>query len=389
MPPGTQAPALLDVVIVGAGPVGASLAARLAGSGLAFAVLEARETAAADARTLALSQASRIFLEALDAWPAAATPIESIHVSQKGGPGRTLITARDQGLPALGYALSHVDLQAALSARLQAQAIDLRRGARVEAIALGDNASVSYSRGGAREIVNARLLVLADGGANAHLLPGIAFSEKDYGQSAVSAHVATDRLHGGRAYERFTSEGPAALLPLGSGFSLVWTAPPAAAERLKGLDEQTFLAELQEHFGDRAGRFISAGARVAFPLKLRTINETIARRTALIGNAARTLHPIAGQGLNLGLRDAAELAACLADAAGEDPGSAALLSRYREARGRDARRGIAFTDFLVSAFSDGRRIPTWGRGLALAGLDLLPGARRFLAERMIRGAPAP
>jgi 2-octaprenyl-6-methoxyphenol hydroxylase len=388
MPPGTQAPALLDVVIVGAGPVGASLAARLAGSGLAFAVLEARETAAADARTLALSQASRIFLEALDAWPAAATPIESIHVSQKGGPGRTLITARDQGLPALGYALSHVDLQAALSARLQAQAIDLRRGARVEAIALGDNACVSYTRGGAREIVNARLLVLADGGANAHLLPGIAFSEKDYGQSAVSAHVATDRLHGGRAYERFTSEGPAALLPLGSGFSLVWTAPPAAAERLKGLDEQTFLAELQEHFGDRAGRFISAGARVAFPLKLRTINETIARRTALIGNAARTLHPIAGQGLNLGLRDAEALAGLLLAAESEQVGGAAMLEAYRGLRNRDSARGAFFTDMLVTAFAQRGPLVKWGRGLALTALDCLPPARRLIADRMIFGAPA-
>jgi 2-octaprenyl-6-methoxyphenol hydroxylase len=388
MHPAAPSPAMLDVAIVGAGPVGAALAARLAGTGLSFAVLEARESAAVDARTLALSHASRLFLERATAWPAAVTPIESIHVSQKGGPGRTLITASEQGLPALGYALSYVDLQAALAARLQAAGIDLRYGARVGAIELGDSATVRYARGGDAECITARLLVLADGGANAHLLPGIAFSEKDYGQTAVTAKVATDRPHGGRAYERFTSEGPAALLPLGSCYSLVWTAGPEEATRLKALDEDTFLAQLQEHFGDRAGRFIATGTRAAFPLKLRTINETIARRTVLVGNAARTLHPIAGQGLNIGLRDAEALAGLLLSADRKEIGGAAMLEEYRDLRSRDSARGASFTDLLVSAFARRGPMVKWGRGLALTALDVLPPARRLLADRMIFGAPS-
>lgn len=388
MQPAAPSPVVLDVAIVGAGPVGAALAARLAGSGLDFAVLEARDTAAVDARTLALSHASKVFLERAVAWPDAVTPIESIHVSQKGGPGRTLITAREQGLPALGYALSHVDLQTALMNRLQAAAIDLRHGARVESIELGDHATVRYASKGATEAITARLLVLADGGANAHLLPGIAFTEKDYGQTAVTAKVATDQAHGERAYERFTGDGPVALLPLGKGFSLVWTARPEEAARLKALDEASFLAELQDHFGDRAGRFVSAGPRAAFPLKLRTTNESIARRTVLIGNAARTLHPIAGQGLNIGLRDAEALAGLLLGASGEEIGGAAMLEAYRDSRSRDSARGAAFTDLLVSAFAQAGPMVKWGRGLALTALDILPPARRLLADRMIFGAPA-
>jgi 2-octaprenyl-6-methoxyphenol hydroxylase len=388
MMPAARSPSLLDVAIVGAGPVGATLAARLAGSGLSVAVLEARETAAVDARTLALSHASRLFLEACGAWPAAATPITSIHVSQKGGPGRTLITAREQRLPALGHALSYVDLQAALEARMQVEAVDLRRGARVAAIDLGDVATVRYVQGDAGESLRARLLVLADGGANAHLVPGIAFSEKDYGQAALTARVATDLAHGGRAFERFTPDGPVALLPMAHGYTLVWTASPEAVERLRALDEAAFLAALQAHFGDRAGRFLCAGPRAAFPLKLRAINACIARRTALIGNAARTLHPIAGQGLNLGLRDAEALAGLLLGAAREEIGGAAMLGAYRELRARDSARGAFFTDMLVGTFARRGPLMRWGRGLALTALDCLPPARRLVADRMIFGAPA-
>lgn len=385
---GPGALAIPDLAIIGAGPVGATLAALAAGPGLAITVFEARSAPSNDKRTLALSHASRRLLEEAGAWPAdVATPIESIHISQKGGPGRTLLEAAEQRLPALGYTVPYAALEAALDARLRALGIEVAYGQSCESIELApDVATLRFASG---LEAGARLLVLADGGANASRIPGIAYTTKDYEQMAVTAAVRTDREHGARAYERFTPDGPAALLPVEDRYALVWTATPGEAGRLLALDEAAFLAELQAHFGDRAGRFTSVASRAAFPLKLRSVNTPVALRTAIVGNAAQALHPIAGQGLNLGLRDAAELAAAIATTPAEALGDAPMLEAYRDARRRDASRGVAFTDFLVSAFADSRRLPTWGRGLALTALDLVPAARRVLAERMIRGAPAP
>jgi 2-octaprenyl-6-methoxyphenol hydroxylase len=378
----------IDVAVVGAGPVGATLAALAAREGLAIELFEARPGPSTDRRTLALSHASRDRLEEARAWPAGdATPIASIHVSQQGGPGRTLIEARDQGLEALGHTVPYGALEAELARRLATGGIPVRYGEACEAIELAPEAArVRFASG--REVA-ARLLVLADGGANASKIPGIAFHEKDYAQHAIVGAVRTDRPHGGRAYERFTPRGPMALLPVEERYALVWTATPGEAARLLALDEPAFLAQLQAAFGDRAGRFTSVAGRGSFPLRLRAINTPVALRTAIVGNAAQALHPIAGQGLNLGLRDAAQLAAAIAASPREEIGGAAMLAAYREARRRDAARGVAFTDLLVSIFPDERRLPTWGRGLALAALDLFPPARRRLAERMIHGAPAP
>jgi 2-octaprenyl-6-methoxyphenol hydroxylase len=375
---------MLDVAVVGGGPVGAAFAAWAAAGSLEIEVFEAQASPAQDARTLALSYASRELLRDARAWPhAEATPIEAIHVSQKGAPGRTRIEAAEVGLPALGYTLPFASLQSALHASLARAGVALRLGHACEHIVLEPQAATLRFTNGAE--VSARLLVLADGGANATRIPGVGFHEKDYGQHALVAPVRADRAHGGLAYERFTPDGPVALLPVDDRYALVWTATPEAAHELRALDEGAFLARLQEHFGDRAGRFVSAGARGAFPLRLRRINTTTALRTAIIGNAAQALHPIAGQGLNLGLRDAAALAQAVAGSGAQEPGSAAMLESYRIARGRDAERGIAFTDFLVGAFGDARRVPAWGRALALTALDLCPPARRAFAGRMIHG----
>ena len=377
---------MLDVAIVGGGPVGAAVAALAANCGLDIAVFEARPAPSGDGRTLALSHASRERLEEARAWPKhGVTPIRSIHISQKGGPGRTLLEASEQSLPALGYTVAFATLERALGDALSAAGLRPSYGESCEGIALdADAATIRFASG---RSVTARLLVLADGGANATKIPGIAFVEKDYAQEAVVAAVRTDRPHGSRAYERFTPCGPLALLPVDDRYALVWTATPDEAERLLALGEAGFLAELQAHFGDRAGRFLTVASRASFPLKLRAVNVPVALRTAIIGNAAQALHPIAGQGLNLGLRDAATLASLLQATPREALGGAAMLSAYRDARRRDASSGVLVTDFLVSAFSDARRIPTWGRGLALAALDLFPPARRLLAERMIHGAP--
>jgi 2-octaprenyl-6-methoxyphenol hydroxylase len=377
---------MLDVAIVGGGPVGATLAVLAASSGLSIAVFEARGAPSGDRRTLALSHASRERLEEARAWPAAsATPIASIHISQRGGPGRTLLEAAEQGLPALGYTVPYSQLESELARRLPECGVAVRYGAACTGIRLASDAATLELAGG--EAVPAKLLVIADGGSSAARIPGVAFTEKDYGQHAVVGALRADRPHGGRAYERFTPQGPMALLPVEDRYALVWTATPERARERLALDEGGFLAALQESFGDRAGRFVSIEARNAFPLKLRTVNSPVALRTVIVGNAAQALHPVAGQGLNLGLRDAAAVADLLR-AMPEAVGSGEMLAAYREARRRDASRGVAFTDFLVSIFSDARRVPTWGRGLALAALDVSPSARRLLAERMIYGAPS-
>ena len=379
---------MVDVAIVGAGPVGAALAARIGHSGLEVAIFEARPGPATDARTLALSHASREGLVDVAAWPReGVTAITSIHVSQLGGPGRTLIEAREQGLEALGYTVGFNALEAALHAAVAAAGVPIHFDSACERIELGEKAARLQIAG--RGSVEARLLVLADGGANAARIPGIAFSEKDYGQHAVVATVATDRPHSGRAWERFTPTGPMALLPVGERYALVWTATAAESARLRGLDDAAFTAQLQERFGDRAGRFGAPGPRASFPLKLRVVNTPVALRTAIVGNAAQALHPIAGQGLNLGLRDAHQLADAIVAAGAESLGTLEMMDSYRAARRRDTRRGVAFTDMLVSTFASELPFSKWGRGLALAALDVFPPARRLLAERMIHGAPNP
>jgi 2-octaprenyl-6-methoxyphenol hydroxylase len=377
---------MLDVAILGGGPVGAAVAAMAAGRGLVIEVFEARAAAASDARTLALSHASRERLLDAGAWPGGdATPIEAIHVSQKGGPGRTLIHAADLELPALGYTVPFTSLQRALHERLCAAGVALRFAHVCEDIRLEPDAATLRFANGAD--ARARLLVLADGGANASRIPGIAFTEKDYGQQAVVAAVRTDRSHGATAYERFTPHGPVALLPVDDRYALVWTATPARAAGLLALSEPAFLEALQEYFGDRAGRFISVSGRSSFPLRLRSVNTPVALRTVIVGNAAQALHPIAGQGLNLGLRDATAIAELLATTPRDGLGERPMLDSYRAMRRRDAARGIGFTDFLVSSFADTRALPTLGRGAALLLLDLLPPARRLFAERMVHGAP--
>lgn len=375
----------LDVAIVGSGPVGATLAAMAHASGLEVGLFEARTAPSEDRRTLALSHASRERLEEAGAWPRdAATAIASIHISQRGGLGRTLLEAHEQRLPALGYTVPYAALEAALHRRVAALGVPIAYGTACSGIRLApDAAHVQFSSG---DEVSARLLVLADGGANASRIPGVAFLEKDYLQRALVALVTCDRAHAGRAYERFTPQGPVALLPVEGRYALVYTARPREAARLVDLDDAAFLATLQEHFGDRAGRFTAVEGRASFPLRLRRINVPVALRTAIVGNAAQALHPIAGQGLNLGLRDAATLSDLVQASADTAIGSPAMLRSYAASRRRDAARGVAFTDFLAAAFSERSVAPSWGRGLALTLLDVLPPARRALARRMIHGA---
>jgi 2-octaprenyl-6-methoxyphenol hydroxylase len=231
--------------------------------------------------------------------------------------------------------------------------------------------------------MRARLLVLADGGMTRG-------SEKitDYGQRAVVASVSAERASPATAWERFTTEGPLALLPFGDRHALVWSVRPGAAEELCSLPEGEFLTRLRAAFGGRLGEFLSTGSRSAFPLSLRRGAVRPSPRVLAIGNAAQTLHPVAGQGLNLGLRDAWELARMLLESAKEEIGSPALLAHYARERTLDRYSGIGLTDFLVRVFSNSFAPLALARGAGLALLDVLPPARHFLARRMIFGARA-
>ncbi len=387
----------MKILVIGAGPVGATFALLAAKSGLNVSMLEAREGPSRESRTLALSHGSREVLERAGAWNQTlhVTEIHTIHTSQKGGFGRTEISREDGGVPALGYVLTYADLQTVLDEQLVNANILVERGATVSAITeTGEGAIVTYSRLGADQNTNheteyravADIVVMADGGANLGKVPAIVVSEKDYGQSALLGHINTDAEHQNRAFERFTGDGPAALLPKHGAreFSMVWIAKPAHIEQLKVLDDACFCAAFQEHFGYRAGKFLSVTQRRSYPLKLRTVSSPVAGHIAVIGNAAQALHPVAGQGFNLGLRDAMALVKSLAKTNENVP---TRLANYAQSRSRDVERSVGFTDFLVSAFSNDHAATRIPRGVGLAAVDMLPFARKALAKRMLFGAP--
>lgn len=374
------------VAIIGAGPAGLALGLSLAQANIDCRIIDARPRGAAshDRRVLALSHGSRQALERLDAWPAqAATPIASIHVSQKGSLGRSLIRADEENLPALGYVIDAGALSARLADACAGKGIVVQHEARVDAIeAQGKSARLQCSTTDGMRGMEASLVACAEGAIGGDA--GIA--RRDYAQQAIVATVQPREPHRHRAWERFTPTGPIALLPHAGGFAVVWTVADDAAAALLGLDDAAFLARLEQAFGGRFG-FVSAGERIAFPLGLRYRQEPVGARMAWLGNAAQTLHPVAGQGFNLALRDVSTLAALLRGHDG-DPGDAALLARYAAARRLDRGATMAFTDALIRIFAGDNAVLRHARGAALALLDLLPPARSFLARRMIFGARA-
>ena len=379
---------MLNILIIGAGPVGATFALLATRLGLTVSLLEARAGVSRETRTLALSYGSREILDYAGVWKSSlnVAEIHSIHNSQKGGFGRAVIKREDGGVPALGYVLSYADLQTALDDELLAKSINVKRGAVVTAITeTTPGTEVSYTLHGVEYKSHADIVVMADGGANLSKVPAISVTEKDYEQTALLGHIQSDTAHQQRAFERFTPEGPAALLPKSGAFlySLVWVSSAKKIEQLKALNEAEFCAAFQDHFGYRAGQFLTVSERRSYPLKLRTVSSVVAGRVVVIGNAAQALHPVAGQGFNLGLRDAETLAKMLA--AGNEPTLA--LKNYADSRKREVTRSVGFTDFLVSAFSNDRAPNRIGRGLGLALVDMLPLARKVLVRRMLFGAP--
>jgi 2-octaprenyl-6-methoxyphenol hydroxylase len=407
--PASAAPTEIDVAIVGGGMVGASLAAALIGTGVRVLLIESSALASAaqpsfDERTTALGNASRRIYTALGLWEALAPEaglIRSIHVSDAGRFGFARLEAAEQGIEAFGYVIANRVLGAALWRKLgEAPELTLRVPAEVRELAVGTaGVHLSVMSGGTRhEQFQARLVVAADGAhSQVRAAAGIGAETEDYEQVALVTNVATDQPHEDRAYERFTPQGPLAVLPLASGrLAVIWASAPHHAQRLQNLDDAAYLRELQSTFGWRAGRFTQVGRRGSYPLKLTRAAAPVGPRTVLIGNAAQALHPVAGQGFNLGLRDAAMLAEVIAQQSG-DVGSPEHLERFAEWRAQDRRGVVRFTDSLVRLFGDTRPGVPLLRNLGLLLFDLAPPAKNALARvsagfagptpRLARGLP--
>lgn len=367
-----------DLAIVGGGPVGLFLGLAARDAGLRPVVLEARapEATQADDRSLALSWASCLRLERVGAkLPdiGAGGAIRSIHVSHAGHAGRSWITADDAGIPMLGRVLGYGELVLALSNAARGT-IDVRYAHAVSALAPDDDGVVVATTAGE---VRARVAIVADGSGALLADAGFATQTKDYGVHALVARVTADGPARDVAYERFAAHGPLALLPRGNGFAIVWTLPEDPARALAAAPDATFLRALQDAFGWRAGRFSAVAGRACYPLALRETTPLVRGRIAVIGNAAQTLHPVAGQGFNLGLRDAWAVTAALRAGSLDDP-----LATYAATRKRDRAAIVGFTDTLAGLFRTD--VPGAGsvRALGLEALDLLPGARRLFARAL-------
>lgn len=343
----------IDVLIRGAGPVGSAFALALRSSSHKIALVDHGHAAPAF-RPIVLSYASRLILERVGVWSGlAVTPIDTIHVSQAGAFGRTVLNAADAGVPQLGYVVEYADLVAALRKPLHKSVVDSELPARCVVHAEGMSSDAEVKR---------------------------------YGQDALVGLVETMPPAGATAFERFTREGPLALLPFAGRYALVWSMPPDKARALAAAPAPEFLRALNAAAGPRAGRAVGVEARAVQPLSLRVRQARVDGRSVYIGNAAQTLHPVAGQGLNLGLRDAWDLAQIMRDAA--DPGDAALLARFVARRRLDAGATIRVTDLLAGIFLGANPLAAAARGAALTALDIFPAPRRFFARRMIFGPSA-
>ncbi|WP_220811346.1 2-octaprenyl-6-methoxyphenyl hydroxylase [Pseudomonas paralcaligenes] len=381
-----------QLVIVGGGLVGASLALALQAGARArgwrivlvepFAPGDAWQPSY-DARSSALSYGSRQIFERLGLWPALAERAEAItriQVSDQGRFGATRLSAEDEGVPALGYVLENAWMGHCLWRALDPGVVEWRCPAEVTRMeALDDGYRLFLDDDSS---LDCDLAVLADGGRSGlREQLGIAVRHTPYDQCALIANVSTADAHGGQAFERFTEQGPLALLPLADDRSaLVWTRPPVDAERLQRLPEREFLGELQQVFGYRLGALRQVGARHVYPLALVEATEQVRPHLVVLGNAAHSLHPVAGQGFNLSLRDAQALADTLLESEG-GVGEFATLQRYLERQRQDQALTVGFSDRVTRLFGRGESLLVAGRTLGLLGLDLLPPAKRWFARQ--------
>src|SRR5678815_3742583 len=392
-----------DVAVCGGGLVGATLALALAELALDVVLIEAHPFGtfgqpSFDDRTTALSNGSRRIFDALRVWPLLereATAIRRIHVSDRGRFGFARLDAAEQGLSALGFVVVNRAIGAALWRRLEDSSVRILAPAKVRGMQLVDGRQRIECELGAqgKASVEAKLAIAADGAQSAlREAAGIGAQTWNYDQTALVTNVLTQRFHDHVAYERFTPSGPLALLPMSEGrVGLIWTFTPDVAQSVVQVNDAEFLARLQDAFGFRLGRFMRVGARQLYPLALTRADEHIAERLAIVGNAAQTLHPIAGQGFNLGLRDAASLAEVLADGRAQrrdafDPGDGLWLERYREWRVADRTNIVRFTDGLVRLFSQPLGPIKALRDVGMLAFDLMPAAKGALSQLSLGAA---
>jgi 2-octaprenyl-6-methoxyphenol hydroxylase len=389
-----------DIVIAGGGMIGASLALALSPLGLRVAVVEAvargeSRQPSFDDRSTALSRSTQRMFEAMGLWDeviSAATPIRRIHVSDRGRFGFSHIDAAEQGVEALGYVVINRVLGDVLqSALAKATTVELVCPARVVDIETGpDVASAKIETDdGSNQVLDCQLLVAADG-ANSAVRPmmGICAKKTDYGQHAVIGNLLPEKSLDNCAYERFTEQGPLALLPVADDrAAFVWTVSSHDAERVLGLDDEAFLVELQEAFGYRLGRLSRVGKRAGYPLSLSKALRLTAERSVLVGNSAHGLHPVAAQGFNLGMRDVAALCDCIADARRIEPsadlGDPGLLDRYAEWRRDDQGKLVRLTDGIVRLFGSSSPPLRAVRNIGMLGFDVIPGVRSLFAKHMM------
>lgn len=381
-----------SLAIVGGGLVGASLALALQkgakARGWTIQLIEPFEPGneyqpSYDARSTALSYGTRLIYQRLGVWEQIAEraePITHIHVSDRGHAGATRLNAKTQQVPALGYVVENAWIGHCLWQALDDQVVVRHCPAEVEhmepeadgyRLTLTDGISIAC-----------KLAVLADGGRSAlREQLGIGIRRTPYDQTALIANVTPGKPHGGQAFERFTDEGPMALLPLPERrCALVWTRPDKDAARLAALPEAEFLSELQQAFGYRLGGFQQVGARHLYPLVLIEAEEQVRSGLVVLGNAAHSLHPIAGQGYNLSLRDTEALAAALLGSTAE-LGDLGVLQNYHRRQRADQRLTVGFSDQLTQLFGDASLLSIAGRNLGLLGLDLLPPAKNWFARQ--------
>jgi len=378
-----------DIIIVGGGLVGASLTAALAPTSHRIALIEAQafnvDAPSYDERSLVLGYGSQQIYSGMGLWDRIsqdATAIKDIHVSERGHFGVTRLSAQKMRMAALGYVVTLRHLGEVLSNTLRGQTnLTVFTPAEVEGFQ-ADNGEVHVNlrSDGNQQCITTRLLVAADG-ANSPIRDQmhIAVREDDYRQHAVVANVTPAQAHANRAFERFTVDGPVALLPLSNErCALVWTQTPEAAATILELSDKAFLQALETHFGHRLGAFIKTGKRDVFPLKLVRAERLTGPRSVLIGNAAHTLHPVAGQGLNLALRDIAMLAELLAKST--DPGTETLLNDYEQARCSDIAATVRYTDGLLRLFTNPCPVLGHARSLSLSLMDRIPFVKHRLAR---------